>query len=211
MLRPLLKGDIARRALLLGGGAALAGCGGKMHGVRRRVGFVVVNSQLLLHGEVTRQTPREFSEVMAQNPQITTVVLQYMPDARDDAAVMALGYDVRARGLATELQSDSDIVAGAVPLLLAGVQRRMVEGAGIGVSSWADDGILGANLSRHAPAHAVRRKYVQDMLGSDAFYWFALQAAPEGGIHTMTAQEIAHYGLLTEPVKVWNEEGITHV
>lgn len=195
---------IARRALLLGGGAALAGCGGGLHGLRRRAGFAVVNTRLLVHGEVTRRTPREFTEVMAQNPQITTLVLQDMRGARDDAAVMALGYDVRARGLEVALQSDSDLAAGAVPLFLAGTQRRMVEGAGIGLTGWSDRGVLGKNLPRDDPAHTLRRQYVQDMLGSDRFYWFALQAAPEGEIHKMTAQEIARYGLLTEPVKVWN-------
>ncbi len=204
MLRPLLRADIKRRALLLGGGALLTGCGGQMHGLRRRVGFVVVNARLLLHGEVTKRTPREFAQVMAQNPQVTTIVLQDMPDARDDHAVLELGYRVRELGLETELQSDSDIAKGAVPLFLAGVRRRMVEGAGIGLSSWVEGSKVGRDLPEEASEHSARRKYVQDMLGSDAFYWFALQAAPEGEIHNMTAQEVVRYGLLTEPVKVWN-------
>ncbi|MEH6521385.1 alpha/beta hydrolase [Sulfitobacter sp.] len=195
---------IARRTLLLGGGAALAGCSGRLHGYRRRVGFAVVNERLLIHGKVTRRTLREFTEVMEQNPQITTLVLQDMPGTGGDTATIALGHDVRARGLVTVLQSDSSIAAGAVALFLAGTQRRMVEGAEIGLTSWSDGGVKGRELPRGDPAHASRRQYVQDMLGTDAFYWFALQAAPEDEIHKMTAQEIAHHGLLTEPVKVWN-------
>jgi hypothetical protein len=205
MLRPSLKRNgIARRALLLGGCAALAGCSGRLHGFRRRVGFAVVSERLLMHGKVTRRTLREFNEVMEQNPQITTLVLQDMPGTGDDAQIIALGYDVRARGLKTALQSDSAITGGAVALFLAGTQRRMVEGAEIGLSAWSEGGVQGQGLPRDDPAHASRRQYVQDMLGSDSFYWFALQAAPEGEIHKMTAQDIVHYGLLTEPVKVWN-------
>lgn len=204
-LRPRLKHNgIARRTLLLGGGAVLAGCSGRLHGYRRRVGFAVVNERLLIHGKVTRRTLQEFSVVMEQNPQIATLVLQDMPGTGDAAATIALGYDVRARGLGTALQSDSTISAGAVALFLAGTQRRMVEGAQIGVTSWSDGGVTGRELLRDDPAHTSRRQYVLDMLGSDGFYWFALQAAPENEIHKMTAQEIVHYGLLTEPVKVWN-------
>lgn len=204
-LRPLLKhNSISRRTLLLGGGAALAGCSGRLHGYRRRVGFAVINERLLMRGKVTRRTLRDFSLVMDQNPQITTLVLQDMPGTGDEAATIALGYDVRARGLEIALQSDSAIAGGAVALFLAGTQRRMVEGAEIDLASWNDGGVKGRVLSRGDSAHAPRLQYVQDMLGSDAFYWFALQAAPEGEIYRMTAQEIVHYGLLTEPVKVWN-------
>lgn len=201
---PLKHNSIARRTLLLGGGAALAGCSGRLHGYRRRVGFTVVSERLLMHGKVSRRTLREFAEVMEQNPQITTLVLQDMPGTGDEALTIALGYDVRARGLETALQSDSAIAAGAVGLFLAGTQRRMVEGAEISLTSWSEGGVLGREIPRDDPAHGTRRQYVQDMLGSDGFYWFALQAAPEGEIHNMTAQEIVHHGLLTEPVKVWN-------
>ncbi|KEJ90339.1 hypothetical protein DSW25_08340 [Sulfitobacter donghicola DSW-25 = KCTC 12864 = JCM 14565] len=178
-----------------------------MHGLRRRLGFVVVNERLLLHGVVGRRALAEFVAVLAENPQIQTIALQDIPDTRDDDVVMAMGQEIRQRGLNTELQSDSDIAAGGVSLFIAGKERRMVSGAGIHLSSWKDKGVVGSTLPRESDAHEKRRQYVEQMLGSDAFYWFALQAAPEGGIHKMNAQEIVQYGLLTEPVKVWNEEG----
>ncbi len=201
MFRQQLKRkDLTRRFLLLGSGAALAACSGRLHGYRRRVGFAVVNERLLLHGKVTGRTLSEFSKVMEQNPQVTTLVLQDMPGTGDHAAILELGYEVRARGLETSLQSDSRIAAEAVMLFLAGTHRHMVEGAEIALVSWTDRHINGQEL----PRDNARRRYVEDMLGQDAFYWFALQVAPEGEIHRMTAQEIVHYGLLTEPVKVWN-------
>lgn len=188
MSKPLLRAEHTRRALLLGAGALLAECSGKLHGMRRRVGFAVVNERLLMHGRIASRTLDEFREVMRQNPQITTIVMQEMEGARDDAPVAALGRELRVHGLATALQSDSYIVGGAVPLFLAGTDRRMVEGARIGLSNWSK----------------VDRAYVEEMLGSDGFYQFALQVGATDRIHEMTAQEIAQYGLLTEPVKVWN-------
>jgi hypothetical protein len=156
--------------------------------MRRRVGFAVVNERLLMHGRIASRTLDEFREVMRQNPQITTIVMQEMEGARDDAPVAALGRELRVRGLTTALQSDSYIVGGAVLLFLAGTDRRMVEGARIGLSNWSK----------------VDRAYVEEMLGSDGFYQFALQVGATDRIHEMTAQEIAQHGLLTEPVKVWN-------
>lgn len=148
----------------------------------------MVNERLLMHGKIASRTLDEFREVMRQNPQITTLVMEDMDGARDDATVVALGREVRARELSTALQSDSYILGGAVPLFLAGTQRHMVEGARIGLSNWSK----------------IDRAYVKEMLGTDGFYQFALQVGAADGIYEMTAQEIAQYGLLTEPVKVWN-------
>ncbi|WP_299416091.1 hypothetical protein [uncultured Sulfitobacter sp.] len=186
--KPLLRAKPTRRALICGAIAALSGCGGGLHGMRRRVGFAVVNTRLLMHGRIATRTPAEFADVMVENPQIKTLVLQDMPDVRDAEAAMVLGRMVRARGLATALQSDSDISGGAVALFLAGQQRSMVDGARITVGNW--DGITAA--------------YVREMLGAPVFYQFALRVGAANPIHTITAQEISDYGLLTEPVKVWN-------
>lgn len=172
----------------MGGGVLLSGCTGRLHGMRRRVGFVVVGERLLMHGQVTRRTPADFRDVMAANPQITTLVLQDMQGVRDVDAALALGRDVRARGLSTALQSDSDVSGAAVALFLAGTGRQMVEGAQLGLHNWPE-GAQG---------------YVVAVLGSDAFHQFALQVGATDRIHRLTTQEIAQYGLLTEPMKIWN-------
>ncbi len=145
-----------------------------------------------MRGEITSRTPAVFAAVMAQNPQVTTLVLQDMPGSLDDEAVTGMGYDIRARGLATALQSDSAIHSGAVDLFLAGVRRTMVEGAEIGVHSWADGFGEGRDYPRDAPEHRANRAYVRDMLGSEDFYWFSLQAASSDQIHIMNTDEIAH-------------------
>ena len=38
----------------------------------------------------------------------------------------------------------------------------------------------------------------EDMLGADDFYWFTIEAAPADGIHIMSNEEIARFGLVTQ-------------
>lgn len=162
--------------------------------------FDVRGEQLLMQGEITSRTPATFEHLIADNPQIATLVLGYMPGSLDDEAVVRMGYRVRALGLNTHLNADSKIYSGAVDLFLAGRSRSMQRGAVIGVHSWADGFGEGAKYPRDSPEHRSNAAYTADMLGSDAFYWFTLQAAPSDGIHEMTVAEISRFGLLTRPV-----------
>jgi|TARA_B110000908_G_scaffold147990_1_gene180151 hypothetical protein len=139
---------------------------------------------------VIGRTPATFADVLEQNPQVTMLVLQDMSGAHDTAAVQAMGYEVRRRAMSTVLQSDSVVHGAAVHLFLSGVQRRMIAGAEIGFGPLEAD--------------AETRKYLNDMLGSDGFYEFALQAAPSDGIHIMTEDEIARNGVLTAPIERLN-------
>lgn len=195
-----------RRAVLSGlaslggcGMAALGGCG--MAGnLRQGVTFTVVNRELQMRGVITSPTPAAFQEVLAQNPQIDTVLLQTLEGSLDDEAMINMAYDLRRRGLNTRLQSDSGIYSGAVDFFLAGVERSMVRGAEIGVHAWADSFRQATDYPRGAPEHALNVRYIKDMLGDDAFYWFTLQAAPADEIYIMNEDEIEAYGLLTRPI-----------
>jgi len=165
-----------------------------------RASFEVQGAQLLIGGEITSRTPATFRRLLAEHPQLRTVVFTHMPGSLDDEAVIAMGYDLRDRGLNTHLTAQSEIYSGAVDLFLAGRNRSMQNGAVIGVHSWADGFGEGAQYPRDAPEHRSIIRYTQDMLGSADFYWFTLQAAPSDGIHEMTRAEIARYGVLTQPV-----------
>jgi hypothetical protein len=184
------------RAWLFGLVLLLSACAIADNAVDRAT-FDVQGSELRLGGEITTRTPANFREVLAQNPQITTVVQTYMPGSLDDEAVIAMGYLIRQRGLNTHLTARSEIYSGAVDLFLAGNRRSMQPGAVIGVHSWADGFGEGASYPRSAPEHRSNVAYARDMLGSSDFYWFTLQAAPSDGIHEMTSAEIARFGLLT--------------
>ncbi|MGC1495112.1 MAG: alpha/beta hydrolase [Sulfitobacter sp.] len=166
-----------------------------------RASFEVQGARLLMSGEITSRTPANFEALIAENPQITTIVQGYMPGSLDDEAVVRMGYRVRELGLNTHLTAQSEIYSGAVDLFLAGRNRSMQRGAVIGVHSWADGFGEGTQYPRGAPEHRSNADYIADMLGSEAFYWFTLQAAPSDEIHEMTSGEISRFGLLTQPVQ----------
>lgn len=163
-----------------------------------RTTMEVSGTRLFMSGEITSRTPAHFAAVLAQNPQITTVVQTDMPGSLDDDAVVRMGYALRDRGLNTQLTAQSEIYSGAVDLFLAGTRRSMEPGAVIGVHSWADGFGEGTSYPMDAPEHRQNAAYTAEMLGSAAFYWFTLQAAPSDGIHVMTQAEIARFGLLTQ-------------
>jgi hypothetical protein len=156
-------------------------------------------SDLYVSGVVTSRSAAAFEQVIVENPQITTVVLMQMGGSLDDEAVLRMGYFLRDRGLNTRLSAQSAIYSGAVDLFLAGNRRSMAAGAVIGVHAWADGFGDASAYGRDAPEHRLNAQYTRDMLGSDGFYWFTLQAAPSDGIHEMTGAEIARFGLLTRP------------
>lgn len=164
-----------------------------------RTTMEVEGARLYISGEITSRTPAHFEALVAANPALRTVVPRVMQGSLDDEAVLRMGYFLRARGLNTHLTAQSEIYSGAVDLFLAGNRRTMVPGAVIGVHSWADGFGEGADYPRDAAEHRANAQYARDMLGSDAFYWFTLQAAPSDGIHVMTRAEIARFGLVTGP------------
>lgn len=166
-----------------------------------RTTFEVEGTRLLMSGEITSRTPANFERLLAENPQIATIVPMVMQGSLDDQAVLRMGYLLRDKGLKTHLSAQSEIYSGAVDLFLAGQQRSMQRGAVIGVHAWADGFGEGTSYPSGAPEHRSNVAYTRDMLGSDAFYWFTLQAAPSSGIHEMTLAEIIRYGLLTQPVQ----------
>lgn len=154
-----------------------------------------------MSGEINSKTLDQFVAVMDEHPDVTTLVELEVPGSLDDDTMIALGYEVRKRGLKTRLLATSAIDSGGVDLFLAGVERTMEDGAHIGVHSWSDGLREAIDYPRDAPEHQQNRTYVEDMLGSDEFYWFTIEAAPADGIHPMTNQEIERYGLLTGPIE----------
>jgi len=160
--------------------------------------FRVEGTRLYMQGEINSKTLRQFEEVYAAHPQITTLVELEVPGSLDDDTMIALAYRVRELGLNTHLTANSQIYSGGVDLFLAGVRRSMEPGAKIGVHSWSDGRREAKDYPKTAPEHEQNRRYVERMLGDDAFYWFTIYAAPADGIHLMSEAEIQKYGLVTD-------------
>ena len=158
--------------------------------------FTVDGETLYMQGEINSKTDVQFEEIYAANPQIKTIVECVVPGSLDDDTMIPLSYRVRELGLHTHLTSTSDIASGGVDFFLAGVNRSMEEGAKIGVHSWSDGINEAKDYPRDAPEHEANRKYIEDMLGDDAFYWFTIYAAPAADIYYMTLEEVVQYGLV---------------
>ena len=158
------------------------------------------NDILLMQGTINSDSPAQLRAMLNTYPSITTIVMLYCPGSSDDEANFPMARAVRARGINTHLASGSDIASGCVDFFLAGSQRSMEHGAKIGVHSWYDDDDKkdATDYPTDSPEHELNRKYIQDMLGSDAFYWFTINAAPADGMHYMSEQEITEYRLLTQ-------------
>lgn len=160
--------------------------------------FRVQGTNLLMYGEINSQTLKQFNRLHAQNPHIRTLTLVDVPGSMDDDTMIALSYRVRELGLNTHLRADSEIHSGGVDLFLAGVKRSIEPGAILGVHSWSDGERDAADYPRNSPEHDYNRHYIEDMLGSDAFYWFTIYAAPADDIHIMSEAEIRKYRLRTQ-------------
>lgn len=159
--------------------------------------FTVDGSDLIMNGEINSKTLEQFNEVIKDNPGITTLVEVDVPGSLDDETMYQLVYRVRELGLNTHLRSDSRIYSGGVDLFLGGVARSIEHGAELGVHSWSDGVNEAMDFPRGSPEHEENRKLIEDMLGSDDFYWFTIKAAPADSIHIMTDDEIARFGLVT--------------
>ena len=162
--------------------------------------FEVIGDEVHMHHEINSKTYDQFVAVHRANPGIRTIVQHDVPGSVDDETMIRLAYYVRKNGLNTKLTANSKILSGGVDLFLAGVERTVERGAVVGVHSWSDGFREAADYPRGSPEHELNRKYVEDMLGSDEFYWFTIYAAPADGIHRMTVSEIERFGLVTKPV-----------
>jgi len=160
--------------------------------------FEVRDDKLFMSKVINSQTLGQFEEIMAENPNITTLVELEVEGSMDDETMIALAYRVRELGLNTHLTSKSAIYSGGVDLFLAGVERTMEPGAIIGVHSWSDGVKDAKDYPRDAPEHENNRAYIEKMLGDDSFYWFTIYAAPADEMYSMTEEEIVEYGLVTK-------------
>lgn len=164
--------------------------------------FKVDGAIVRMNGVINGKTYDQFMELHKRNPQITTLHEENVPGSVDDDTMIKLGYYIRAQRLNTMLGCNSEIHSGGVDLFAAGVERTIdcadaATTPDIGVHSWGGAGTNASDFPKDAPEHEQNRKYIEDMLGDDAFYWFTIYAADADDIHIMSRAEIDKYGLVT--------------
>ena len=163
--------------------------------------FVPNGDEIVLIGDIDRRSLRRFKRVTRANPEIKTLVLEWIGGSVDDEANVKLSRAIHSGGFTTLVPSDGMIASGGTDLFLAGQNRILEPGACVGVHSWAaGDGREGIDLPRNAPEHQIYLRYYRDIGIPQGFYWFTLDAAPAAGMHWMTAREVASFGLSTARV-----------
>lgn len=153
-----------------------------------------------LQGALGSLTFTQIERLQEANPEIERLVLTQVPGSINDEVNVETGRLVRNGGWSTHLPADGEIASGGVDLFCAGAERTMEAGGRIGVHSWSNGEVEGADLPMDSPEHGFFIDYLEEMLGAPLgrdFYFFTLQAAPAADIHWMTPEEIEQYGLLT--------------
>ena len=159
----------------------------------------VDGSKLYILGVLNGKTSDQMRKAFAKHPDIDTLVFTAMPGSVDDETTFAMGRWLREKNLRTHLLSNAVIASGAVDLYLSGVQRTAEKGAQLGVHSWDDGTNEATDFPRDHEDHRLNASYIDTMLGSEAFYWYTIEAASSDDIHWMTPDEVEDFGLLTSP------------
>ncbi|MEM7722894.1 MAG: hypothetical protein AAF376_11005 [Pseudomonadota bacterium] len=159
--------------------------------------FQVDGSRLIVSGTLTLASTERIDTLVEQTPGLTTLVLGEIGEDSDATALLQKGALIRSLGMTTLVAPGVTISGPAVFLFLGGVERRLGEDAEIAVSDWQTNVGPASALPADHPAHAERRGFVARMLGGPDFYDFMIGAAPVGGAHRVTDQQVAEFGLVT--------------
>jgi len=159
--------------------------------------FQIEGNRLHVSGTLTLASTERIDTLVEQNPGLRTVVLGQIGEDSDATALLQKGVLIRSLGLNTAVADGVTIRGGAVYFFLGGAERRLGEDAQIEVSDWQSSLGPASALPQDHPVHAERRGYVARMLEDPAFYEFMIGAAPVGGAHRVSDNELAEFGVLT--------------
>ena len=161
------------------------------------VSFVAQNDKIVATGSIDATTQNAFEEVTAANPEIKTLVLQYIDGSVDDDANVIFSRTVRDRGFDTVVPSNGLVASGGTDLFLAGNNRVLEPGACVGVHSWGGGGYVAAEMPKDHPEHNRYLEYYNEIGVDPDFYWFTLNAASQTELHWMTAEEANRFDMTT--------------
>lgn len=160
-----------------------------------RATFTVDGTTATMIGVIDSSTPDRVRALLADNPDLATIVMVEVPGSVDDEANLEASRLIRNASLGTHATADSVLASGGVDFFLAGAIRTYEPGAQFGVHSWATgSGVEGIDVPRNDPEHTRYLDYYAEMGIEADFYWFTLEAAPADDIYWMTEEELTRYG-----------------
>ncbi|MBU2897382.1 hypothetical protein KO511_11825 [Vibrio hepatarius] len=161
-------------------------------------------SQASVNGEICSGSYQAFQSMTEFYPDIKLLRLQNVPGSLDDETNLRLATKIHDMGISTQLESDSKVESGGTDLFLSGVERKVEQGAKVGVHSWArDDGngkiVEGADVPAEAPQH---QKYIDyyhkvELSKPEEFYWFTIYSASSDDMHYLSQDELKYFGVNT--------------
>ncbi|MCG8352289.1 MAG: hypothetical protein MI924_31375 [Chloroflexales bacterium] len=160
--------------------------------------FTVSGETAVMTGVIDSTIQESIERLLAENPQVTTIVMQDVEGSVDDDANLIAARYVREQGLHTHIPHNGLVASGGTDFFLAGVKRTAESGAQIGVHSWAGGSVAGSDLPKDHPEHKKYLDYYNEMGVPTEFYWFTLQAASSEEMHWMSAQEQQQYHITTQ-------------
>ena len=159
--------------------------------------FDVVDDLAYMNGVIGPSTPDAVDRLLNDHPEVTTIVLEFVPGSEDDDANLDAARLVREAGLATHVTSYGEISSGGVDFYLAGLTRTYAIGAQFGVHSWGGGPVAATELPVDDPEHERYLNYYEEMGVDLDFYWFTLEAAPAESMYWMTDDELDRWGFVT--------------
>ena len=161
--------------------------------------FTVNGTNATMRGYIDGNTPGRVDALIANNPEVDTIIMENVPGSDNDTANLQAARKVRDAGLATHVPSGGLIASGGVDFFLAGALRTIDPSyCGVEVHTWAyGNGTLGSSLARSHPDHQPYLSYYREMGIAEDFYWFTLDAPrhPSTDTYNMNPTDIDFWGL----------------
>ena len=158
----------------------------------------VEGSRAYGYGYTDSRSVGTIRDLVAEHPEVDTLVLQSMPGTRDVDMNRRIARRIRREGLDTHIPADGVAASGAVTLFLAGVRRTAECGARIGVHSWGSPLGYDAQDAVRDDQAPRQRALLRELGIEERFYDFTRESAGAEGIHYLTREEMERWGVVTE-------------
>ncbi|QOR36491.1 hypothetical protein IMX26_06690 [Clostridium sp. 'deep sea'] len=159
--------------------------------------FEIIDNKAYINGVISKNTARDFEAVIANYPELTTVVFDFVPSSINDDATLKVCEMINSAKLNTLVPYNGLVAGNAVDIFLAGVSRTIESGAKIGVRARTINKTVVNNLAKSNNSHQRFLELYKKIGVCEEFYWFTVNA-PVDKIKWLTDEEIKQYNLSTK-------------
>ena len=158
--------------------------------------FEIVDNKAYMNGVVYKNTARDLEAVIANFPDLSTIVFDFVPSSLNDEATLKMCEIINTAKLNTLVPSNGLVAGNAIDIFLAGATRTIESGAKIGVRARTVNNTVVKNLAKNHSNHQIFLDLYKKVEVCEDFYWFTVNA-PVNEIKWLTDEEIKQYHLAT--------------